>query len=68
MTDAMSDALLALARHGDPNHRGLPHWDGYSLARRQTMLFDTNLRQADDPRGAERRIYAQVPFIQRGTF
>ncbi|GAA0246020.1 carboxylesterase/lipase family protein [Rhodanobacter caeni] len=68
MADAMSDALLALARHGDPNHKGLPRWDNYSLARRQTMLFDTAIRQADDPRGAERRLYAKVPFIQRGTF
>lgn len=68
LADAMSDALLALARHGDPNHQGLPPWAGYSLARRQTMLFDTDSRQVDDPRGGERRLYARVPFIQRGTF
>jgi para-nitrobenzyl esterase len=32
------------------------------------MLFDTDSRQVDDPRGGERRLYARVPFIQRGTF
>ena len=68
LADTMSDALLALARHGDPNHAGLPHWQQYGLERRQTMLFDTQSRQMDDPRGGERRLYQQAPFIQRGTF
>ncbi len=68
MTDVMSDALLALARHGDPGHAGLPAWNPYTLPRRQTLLFDTTSRLADDPRGGERRLYAEVPFIQRGTF
>lgn len=64
----MSEALIAFARHGDPNHGGLPRWQTYSLARRETMLFDATPRQADDPRGGERRLYQQAPFIQRGTF
>lgn len=64
----MSGALIAFARHGDPNHAALPAWQTYSLARRQTLLFDVPPRQADDPRGGERRLYQQAPFIQRGTF
>ena len=68
LADTMSDALLAFARHGDPNHAGLPPWQQYGLERRQTMLFDTQSRQMDDPRGGERRVYQQAPFIQRGTF
>jgi len=64
----MSDALIAFARHGDPNHARLPEWAPYGLPRRQTMLFDQHSRQADDPRGGERTLYQQVPFIQRGTF
>lgn len=64
----MSEALIAFARHGDPNHGGLPRWQTYSLARRETMLFDSTSQQADDPRGGERRLYQQAPFIQRGTF
>jgi para-nitrobenzyl esterase len=67
MADAMSGALLALARHGDPNHAGLAHWEPYSMARRQTMLFDVPATLADDPRGAERRFWQQAPFVQRGT-
>ncbi len=68
MAATMSDALLAFARHGDPNHAGLPRWEPYALPRRQTLVFDDSSRLEDDPRGGERRLYQQAPFIQRGTF
>lgn len=68
VADAMSDALLAFARTGDPNHAGLPHWPQYELNRRATMLFDTRSTIADDPRGGERQLYERAPFVQRGTF
>ena len=68
MATTMSEALLAFARHGDPNHAGLPRWEPYSLPRRQTLVFDDASRLEDDPRGGERRLYRQAPFIQRGTF
>ncbi|WP_050992113.1 carboxylesterase/lipase family protein [Pseudoxanthomonas sp. GW2] len=67
VADAMSGALLALARHGDPNHAGIPRWEPYSLPRRQTLLFDVLPALADDPRGAERAFWQQAPFVQRGT-
>ncbi|MGB3871724.1 MAG: carboxylesterase/lipase family protein [Stenotrophomonas sp.] len=68
MAATMSDALLAFARHGDPNHADLPRWEPYTLPRRQTLVFDDEPRLADDPRGGERRLYRRAPFIQRGTF
>lgn len=67
MAEVMSQALLAFARTGNPQHPGLPQWEQYGLERRQTMLFDVPSRQEDDPRGAERRLYQQAPFVQRGT-
>lgn len=67
IADRMSDALIALARHGDPNHRGIPQWRPYSLENRETLLFDTTARLENDPRGGERKLYERVPFIQRGT-
>ncbi|RXR06321.1 carboxylesterase/lipase family protein [Pseudoxanthomonas composti] len=67
MAAAMADALLAFARHGDPRHPGLADWSPYTLERRQTMVFDDASRLEDDPRGGERRLYAQAPFLQRGT-
>jgi para-nitrobenzyl esterase len=64
---SMQQALLVFARGGDPNYPGLARWEPYTLPRRQTMVFDTDSRLVDDPRGAERRLFAKVPFIQQGT-
>jgi para-nitrobenzyl esterase len=63
----MQGALLAFARGGDPNHPDLARWDPYTLPRRETMVFNVESRLEDDPRGAERRLFAKVPFIQQGT-
>ncbi|MEO6103946.1 MAG: carboxylesterase family protein, partial [Pseudoxanthomonas sp.] len=67
MVDQMSGMLLALARHGDPNHVGIPHWEPYSLQHRETLLFDLPSHLENDPRGGERKLYQRAPFIQRGT-
>jgi para-nitrobenzyl esterase len=63
----MQQALLAFARDGDPNYPGMARWEPYTLPRRATMVFDAASRLEDDPRGAERRLFAKVPFIQQGT-
>jgi para-nitrobenzyl esterase len=63
----MSEAFLAFARTGDPNHAALPRWDTYRLPRRQTMVFDVDSRLVDDPRRAERELFATVPYVQPGT-
>jgi para-nitrobenzyl esterase len=63
----MQQALLAFARTGDPNYSGMARWQPYTLPRRATMVFDAASRLEDDPRGAERRLFAKVPFIQQGT-
>lgn len=63
----MQQALLAFARSGDPNHQALPRWEPYTLPRRQTLVFDVESKLVDDPRGAERRLFAKAPFIQHGT-
>lgn len=67
MADRMSDALIAFARTGDPNHPGLREWTPYSQERRETMVFDLPLRMEDDPRGDERRFFGRIPYIQPGT-
>ncbi|UTF59463.1 carboxylesterase/lipase family protein [Gilvimarinus sp. DA14] len=68
MARTMSDALLAFAKTGSPNGEGEPEWKPYGLDKRQTMVFDVPSHLENDPRGAERAFYAQVPFMQRGTF
>ena len=67
MSAMMGDAFIAFARSGDPNTRGLPKWERYEPPRRSTMLFDDEPRLSDDPRGAERRLFAQVPYVQQGS-
>jgi para-nitrobenzyl esterase len=67
MADQMSNAFIAFARNGNPNHDGIPKWDQYTLPRRATMVFNTPSTLVNDPRGAERRLFEKVPFIQQGT-
>ena len=68
MADAMSTALIAFARSGDPRTGATADWPTWSPPDRQTMVFDEVPRCVADPRGGERRLYARVPFVQRGTF
>jgi para-nitrobenzyl esterase len=67
MADLMSETFLAFARTGNPNNKQIPRWEMYTLPRRQTMVFDVPSRLEDDPRGAERRLFAKVPYVQPGT-
>jgi para-nitrobenzyl esterase len=67
IADEMSEALLAFARSGDPNHAGIPRWQPYTLQRRETLIFDVESRLQRDPRGGERRLYQRASFVQRGT-
>lgn len=67
VADQMSEAWIALARTGNPNTRSLPEWPPYELPRRAVMVFDTASKVEDDPRGFERRIFEQVPYLQPGT-
>ena len=53
----VSEAWLAFARTGDPNHPNLPPWPSYDTARRATMLFDVESTVADDPDADERRAW-----------
>ncbi|HEV7536413.1 MAG TPA: carboxylesterase family protein, partial [Acidimicrobiia bacterium] len=57
LAERVSEAWLAFARTGDPNHRGLPAWPAYDTTRRSTMLFDVDCTVADDPDPEERRAW-----------
>ncbi len=67
VAEAMSQALLAFARTGDPCTRATKHWRPYSLTNRETMVFADAPHMENDPRGGERMLYQRAPFIQRGT-
>ncbi|HEY3798868.1 MAG TPA: carboxylesterase/lipase family protein [Caulobacteraceae bacterium] len=67
MADKVSVTFAAFAHRGNPNNIAIPRWSPYTLPRRQTLVFDRETRLVDDPRGAERRLFAAVPYIQPGT-
>jgi para-nitrobenzyl esterase len=56
----MSEAWLAFARSGDPNHSGLPAWPTYTPEARATMIFDEKCRVELDPAREERLAWEGV--------
>ncbi len=67
VSDQLQAAFINLARHGDPNHAGLPPWQKHRLPDRATMVFDATTQLVNDPRKIERELFAKVPFTQWGT-
>ncbi len=67
LADRVSAALLAFARTGNPNTPALPPWPRFDVEKRPTMIFDVPPRVEDDPRGAERRLFAPIVYAQPGT-
>lgn len=58
---AVAEAFLRFARTGEPG------WPTYALPRRATMIFAERPRIEDDPRRAERELFARIPYVQPGT-
>ena len=67
LAELMSRTWIQFARTGNPNVSGLPEWPAFDLKRRATMVFNTQTKVVDDPRGNERRLFGQVPYVQPGT-
>jgi para-nitrobenzyl esterase len=49
LSEKIAAAWVSFARTGDPNTSSLPHWPGYSVATRNTMLFNNECRVEQDP-------------------
>ena len=64
----MSDAWVAFARTGNPNHAGLPEWPAYNAERRSTMLFNVPSTVEDDPRREERLAWDSMPIDRMRGF
>lgn len=65
--EILADAVFGLVRTGGPEHPDLPAWPRYTLPTRETLLIGEAMTIANDPRGAERALFATVPFTQWGT-
>ena len=67
LASQMSDTFIAFARNGDPNNSAIPKWPRFDLTSRATLCWDTQSETKNDPRGDERRLLSQVPYVQPGT-
>ncbi len=61
MCDRLSSAWAAFAKTGDPNNSMIPSWPAYDSATRATMVFDTDTRVENDPRGEIRKFWESMP-------
>jgi para-nitrobenzyl esterase len=55
--DAMSEAWIAFARTGKPNHAGIPQWPTYDTNSRAVMVFNVKTEVVKDLRAAERKVW-----------
>jgi para-nitrobenzyl esterase len=55
--DAMSEAWIAFARTGNPNHPGLSKWTTYDASTRAIMVFNVKSEVVNDLRAAERKVW-----------
>ena len=62
----MSNAWVAFARGGDPNHAGLPRWEPFTPQQRATMMINNECRLARDPYRDE-RIAIAAAISNRGA-
>jgi para-nitrobenzyl esterase len=69
LSSQVSRAWVNFARHGNPDHAGIPHWPAYDGMRRSTMFFDSPCHIKDDPEGAGLRLIrdASVTASIKGT-
>jgi para-nitrobenzyl esterase len=61
MCDRLASAWVAFAKTGDPNNSQIPRWPAYDLSSRATMVFDTDTRVENDPRGEIRKFWEPMP-------
>lgn len=54
LEEKVSATWVAFARTGNPNHSKIPNWPVYSVANRETMLFNNECRVVNDPQHTAR--------------
>ena len=57
---ALASSWAAFAAHGKPDNAQIPHWPAYEAERRSTLVIDSTITVADDPRGAMRSFHSRA--------
>ncbi len=60
LANQMSEAWLAFAHSGNPNHEGIPFWPTYDTQTRSTMVFNETSEVHPDYGRTERAVWQQV--------
>ena len=60
LLESISEAWVAFARSGDPNHPGIPKWEPYRTENRATMILDVPCRVAIDPGREEIEVWEGI--------
>jgi para-nitrobenzyl esterase len=63
LSTQVSRAWVQLARTGNPNHPGLPHWPAYDAVKRPVMFFDHPSYIKNNPEGEGLRLIREVMGI-----
>ncbi|MDA0952267.1 MAG: hypothetical protein O3A38_06470, partial [Proteobacteria bacterium] len=67
---AFQDAIVAFARHGDPNRDGsggLPHWPAYDAGDRAVLRLDIASSVLADPYGERSAVWLPLLEAAIGT-
>jgi para-nitrobenzyl esterase len=60
LEEKMSSTWTAFARTGNPNNPKIPNWPVYSAGKRETMIFNDEIRVENDPQRAARLAMEKV--------
>jgi para-nitrobenzyl esterase len=58
LADKMSNAWVAFARTGNPNHKGIPNWSPYTPSQRATIIWNNEVKVVNDPYREEKDVIA----------
>lgn len=63
LSENMMNSWISFAKNGDPNHDGIPKWPQYDIQKRNTIVFDKNIKIWKDPLSKEREMWNRMNLL-----